>query len=110
MDDATFEKRAEAALQELFRALNRAAEEHELEADMNAGALTVEFEEPKAKFVVSPNSPVRQIWVSANVKSYKLDWVDAAGAGRFMLPGTGQSLNALMAEAISKHLGEAVEL
>lgn len=111
MDDATFEKRADAALQELFRALNRAADDHDIEADMNAGALTVEFEEPKAKFVVSPNSPVRQIWVSANVRSFKLDWDDdATGGGRFVLASTGQSLNELMAEAIGKHLGERVEL
>jgi CyaY protein len=26
------------------------------------------------KFVVSPNAPVRQIWVSAMARSYKLSW------------------------------------
>lgn len=108
MDDLTFQKRAEASLEDLFHALNRASGEYDLEADMNAGALTVEFEEPKAKFVVSPNSPVRQIWVSANVKSYKLDWNEASG--KFVLPATGQSLRELMAEAIGRHLGEEVEL
>ena len=108
MDDVTFQKHADDSLEDLFQALNRAAEEHELEADMNAGALTVEFEKPKAKFVVSPNSPVRQIWVSANVRSYKLDWVDAAGA--FVLPATGQTLKQMMAEAIQLHLGEEIEL
>jgi CyaY protein len=108
MDDGTFQKRAEAALSDLFAALNRASDEHDLEADMNAGALAVEFERPPAKFVVSPNSPVRQIWVSANVKSYKFDWNDAAHC--FVLPATGQSLKELMAEAISRHMGEEVEL
>jgi iron donor protein CyaY len=108
MDDLTFQRRADETLAELFQALNRAAEEYELEADMNAGALTIEFEEPKAKFVVSPNSPVRQIWVSANVKSYKLDWNEDAGA--FVLPATGQSLKEMMAEAVGRHLGEEVEL
>ena len=108
MDDLTFQKHADESLEDLFHALNRAAEEHELEADMNAGALTVEFEEPKAKFVVSPNSPVRQIWVSANVKSYKLDWVEQARA--FVLPATGQTLKQMMAEAIELHLGEEIEL
>lgn len=108
MDDALFTTRAEAALQDLFRALNRAADEHDLEADMNAGALTIEFESPKAKFVVSPNSPVRQIWVSANVKSFKLDWDDAAGG--FVLASTGQSLNELIAAAASQHLGETIRL
>jgi iron donor protein CyaY len=108
MDDLTFHKRADESLEDLFQALNRASEHHELEADMNAGALSVEFEEPKAKFVVSPNSPVRQIWVSANVKSYKLEWVEAARA--FVLPATGQTLKQMMAEAIGRHLGEEVEL
>src|SRR5262245_61406546 len=108
MDDLTFQKRAESSLQDLFHALNRASDEYDLEADMNAGALTVEFEEPKAKFVVSPNSPVRQIWVSANVKSDELDW--DGKASKFVLPATGQSLKELMADAIGQHLGEEVEL
>jgi CyaY protein len=108
MDDLTFQRRADESLQDLFKALNRAADEYDLEADMNAGALTVEFEDPKAKFVVSPNSPVRQIWVSANVRSYKLDWEEASG--KFILPSTRQSLKDLMADAIGQHLGEEVEL
>jgi CyaY protein len=32
------------------------------------------------KFVVSPNAPVRQIWVSAMARSYKLSWVPETGA------------------------------
>ena len=47
---------------------------------LNAGALAIEFETPPAKFVVSPNSPVSQIWVSAQSKSFKLDWDAARGA------------------------------
>jgi iron donor protein CyaY len=108
MDDATFQKRAEAALDDLFAALNRASEKHDLEADMNAGALTIEFEEPKTRFVVSPNSPVRQIWVSANVKSFKFDWDESSQS--FVLPGSGQTLKQLIAVAISQHLGEEIEL
>jgi CyaY protein len=108
MDDQTFHQRADDALKRLFRVLTAAAEEHGFEPDMNAGALTVEFEDPPGKFVVSPNSPVRQIWVSANVKSYKLDWEE--GRGGFVLPSSGQSLDELIAEAIGTHLGEPVRL
>lgn len=108
MDDVTFQKRADESLEDLFQALNDASDEYEIEADMNGGALSVEFEEPKTKFVVSPNSPVRQIWVSANVKSYKLDWNEASGA--FVLPATGQTLKQLMADAIGELLDEEVEL
>jgi frataxin-like iron-binding protein CyaY len=58
--------------------------------------------------VVSPNAPVRQIWVSAHSKSFKLDWDDARQA--FVLPSTKQTLAEMMAEAIGQQLGESVVL
>lgn len=104
MDEQQFRDEADRALEDLFRSLmNR-----DFDADLNNGALTVEFEEPPAKFVVSPNSPVRQIWVSALTKSFKLDW--KAEAKSFVLPATGQTLKVLMADVIGKQLGEPVEL
>ena len=45
------------------------------EVELQDGVLNLLFEEPdEARFVVSPNAPVRQIWVSAMAKSYKLSW------------------------------------
>jgi hypothetical protein len=41
---------------------------------------------------------VRQIWVSAHVQSFKLDW--DAGRAAFVLAGTGESLEELIAGAI----------
>jgi CyaY protein len=70
MDEQEFRDRADAALDDLHRRLSRAADQHDFEADFNAGALAIEFESPPAKFVVSPNAPVRQIWVSAHMKSF----------------------------------------
>ena len=108
MDDQEFQTYAGEALHDLYKRLNAASDSGEFEADFNAGALAIEFEEPPAKFVVSPNSPVRQIWVSAHSKSFKLDW-DAARSA-FVLPDTGQSLTELIQSAISKQLGEEVAL
>jgi len=107
IDEQEFHRRADEALQSLYKLLGVASDSHEFEADYG-GTLTVEFEEPQAKFVVSPNSPVRQIWVSAHSKSFKLDW-DAA-RGEFVLPDSGQSLKALIQDAITKQLGEPVTL
>ena len=76
--------------------------------DFNSGALSIEFERPPGKFVISPNAPVRQIWVSAHSKSFKLDWDEVRG--EFVLPGTDQTLQELMQEAIGKQLGEEVSL
>ena len=108
MDEQEFKTRAEQALDDLNRRLAAPAEEHEFEVDFNAGALAIEFETPPAKFVVSPNSPVSQIWVSAHSKSFKLDWDEARGA--FVLGETGESLNDLIGRAISTHTGEQVRL
>ena len=108
MDEQEFKKRADHALQSLYRRLAVASEDAEFEADFNSGALAIEFEEPPAKFVVSPNAPVRQIWVSAHSKSYKLDWDDVENT--FILDSTGQTLTELIQDAITQQLGEEVSL
>ena len=108
LDEQEFRRHADQALSRLQRALNQAAEDHPLEADLNSGALTIEFEEHPAKFVVSPNTPVRQIWLSAHSKSYKLEW-DAVRSD-FVLPETGQTLAEVVSDAVSRQLGEEVTL
>ena len=106
MTDHEFQTQADAALNDLYNRLVRAAETHDFEADFNSGALAIEFEDPPAKFVVSPNSPVRQIWVSAHSRSFKFDWDEAKKA--FVL--SGQTLAEMMAEAIGQQLQEPVNL
>jgi iron donor protein CyaY len=107
LDDQAFQLKSDEALSKLYRSLARASDEHGFDTDFG-GALTVEFDDPPAKFVVSPNAPVKQVWVSAHMKSYKLDW-DAARS-EFVLGDTGQSLTDLIQEAVSKQLGEEVSL
>jgi iron donor protein CyaY len=108
MDDQEFKKRADESLNALYKRLAAVSDDGEFEVDFNAGALAIEFEEPPGKFVISPNAPVRQIWVSAHSKSFKLDW-DAA-RNEFVLPATNQTLPAMIQEAIAKQLGEEVSL
>jgi iron donor protein CyaY len=108
MDEQEFRDRADQALNDLYRRLCAAADQHDLEVDFNSGALAIEFEEPPGKFVVSPNTPVRQIWVSAHSKSFKLDW-DAAREA-FVLGNTNQTLADMVGEAIAQQLGEPVTL
>jgi CyaY protein len=108
VDDQEFRLRADEALHDLNNRLTAAAADYPLEADMGSGAMVIEFEDSPAKFVVSPNSPVHQIWVSALSKSFKLEW--DAKRGEFVLPTTGQSLAALISACIGEHLGQAVSL
>jgi CyaY protein len=108
MDDQEFKLRSNDALESLYRKLSNATDRYEFEPDFNSGALAIEFETPKAKFVVSPNAPVKQIWVSAHSRSFKLDWDTAKEA--FVLPATGQTLEEMIAGAIGQHLDEEVTL
>jgi iron donor protein CyaY len=108
MDDQEFKKRADEALEALYKKTAAASDDAEFDVDFAGGALAIEFEDPPAKFVVSPNAPVYQIWVSAHSKSYKLDWDPAKNA--FVLPGTHQTLTELIQDAIAKQLGEEVSL
>ena len=108
MDEQEFKTRADHALHSLYKRLAAASEDADFEADFNAGALAIEFENPPGKFVISPNAPVRQIWVSAHSKSYKLAWDDVENT--FVLEGTGQTLTELIQDAITQQLGEEVSL
>lgn len=108
LDEQDFRLKCEDAMTALFKSLATASDEHDFEADFNNGTLTVEFESPRAKFVVSPQTPVRQVWVSAHSRSFKLDWAEDRGA--FVLPDTGQSLAELIGAHISEQLGETVSL
>src|ERR1700679_3202562 len=104
MDEQEFKNRADQALDDLYKRLLTASERHDFEADFGGGALVIEFEAPPAKFVVSPNAPVSQVWVSAQMKSFKLDWNPARNA--FVTPDSGQTLVELVAAVTGQQIGE----
>ena len=75
LTEQEFRLEADQALERAQRALTPLADEHDFEVELQNGVLQLVFEEPSAtKFVVSPNAPVRQVWVSAMSRSYKLGW------------------------------------
>lgn len=104
MDEQEFRRRADAALEELKRSLYEAEGEADFEVEENSGALHISFDEPPGKFVISPNAPVRQIWISALSTSFKLDWSEAKS--EFVLTKTGESLKPLIGRLINQQLGE----
>ena len=73
MTEQEFRLQADQALEDLQHALLPLADERRLRDRAAERRAAVVFEEPEpAKFVVSPNAPVRQIWLSALSRSYKL--------------------------------------
>jgi CyaY protein len=104
-DELEFRRAAEAALDALKRHLieREESEEAGFEVEEQSGALNVIFEEAGGKFVITPNTPVRQIWISALATSFKLDW--NAASAQFVLPRTGEALIPLLDRLIAERIG-----
>jgi iron donor protein CyaY len=101
LSEQDFRVKSDESLERARRALLPLADEAGFEIELSNGVLNLLFEEPtEARFVVSPNAPVRQIWVSAMSKSYKLSWAPEAGA--FAL--NGEPLPQLLERLTRAHL------
>lgn len=109
LEERDFQKKCEAALEELKRRLLDAGDAHGFDVEGESGKLEVIFEVPEAaKFVVSPNTPVREIWISALSTSFKLGWSETKNA--FVLEKTGEDLFEVMSRVVSQQLGEEVDV
>jgi iron donor protein CyaY len=109
LDEQDFRRKADAAFEDLKRRLLTLGDEHGFDVEGESGKLEVIFEEPEeAKFVVSPNTPVREIWISALSTSFKLGWSDSKNA--FILEKTGENLLDVMSRVVSQQLGTKVKL
>jgi CyaY protein len=109
LEEKDFQRKADAAFEELKKRLLVVADAHGFDVEGESGKLEVIFEEPEEmKFVVSPNTPIREIWISALSTSFKLGWSEAKNA--FVLEKTGEDLFAVMNRVVSQQLGTQVKL
>src|SRR6476620_235406 len=75
LSEQEFRVKSDEALGDARQKLLTLADQAGFEVELQNGVLDLVFEEPReSKFVVSPNAPVRQIWVSAMSRSYKRAW------------------------------------
>ena len=104
MDELEFRRHSEVALDALKQHLIELEEADDagFEVEEQNGVLNVLFDEPPGKFVITPNTPIRQIWISALSTSFKLDWDSEESA--FVLPKTGEALTPLVDRLIGEHL------
>jgi iron donor protein CyaY len=103
LDELQFRNNADLAFASLKKSLYDAEDSADIEVEDQAGALNISFEDG-TRFVVSPNAPVRQIWISALTTSFKLDWSE--DRSDFILPKTGEGLKPLIGRLINQQLGE----
>ncbi len=109
MDDRQFRRHVEAAMESLKQSLIDAEGDADFEVEDQSGALHISFEEPPGRFVVSPNAPAKQIWISALSTSFKLDWDE--DQNDFVLRKTGEGLKPLVSRLMNQQLDtEAIDL
>jgi len=107
VDEQEFRKHADAALEALRKRLLDLSDEFEFEVEGEGEKLELYFEEPEeTRFVISPNTAARQIWISALSTSFKLGWSETAGA--FVMEKTGETLTAVMSRILTQQIGSAV--
>jgi CyaY protein len=109
MDEQEFQKKCDAAFESLRARLLDLGDDHDFEVEGGSGKLEIEFEdEDETRFVISPNAPVRQIWISALATSFKLGWSDTAQA--FVLDKSGETLSQVMSRILSEKTGSTVQV
>jgi iron donor protein CyaY len=112
VDEQEFRKRSDSALESLRKRLLVLGDEHNFEVEGEGEKLELLFEDPQGseetRFVISPNTAARQIWISALSTSFKLGWSDAASA--FVMDKTGETLPAVMSRILTQQLGSAVSV
>ena len=102
LSEQEFRVRSDDALTAARQQLLPLADDAGFEVELQNGVLDLVFEEPRdAKFVVSPNAPVRQIWVSAMSRSYKLAWDN----DRHVFALNGEALVDLLKRLTNEFLG-----
>src|ERR1700727_548826 len=105
IDEATFRHESDLALESLKQSLIAAEDDDgTFEFEDNNGVMNIIFENGSSKFVITPNTPIRQVWISAQATSYKLDWSEAASA--FTLAKTGEDLKILTQRLLREHLND----
>ena len=107
IDEATFRRESDHALETLKQSLIAAedlVDDPLFEFEDNNGVMNIIFENGSSKFVITPNTPIRQVWISAQATSYKLDWSEAANA--FAFSKTGEDLKTLTQRLLREHLND----
>jgi CyaY protein len=101
LSEQEFRVKSDEALTNARQRLLPLADQAGFEVELQNGVLDLVFEEPReSKFVISPNAPVRQIWVSAMSRSYKLAW----DADRDLFALNGESLVDLLQRLANEFL------
>ena len=105
MDDAEFRERSDAALSKVAKWLED-LDPDEVDYTTGDGVVTIEFS-GGAKFILSRQSQMKQLWLAAGARAFHYSWNDARAS--WLDDKDGHELNSRLAEVISEQLGHPVD-
>jgi iron-sulfur cluster assembly protein CyaY len=107
MDDKEFRERSDAALTKVAKWLED-FDPDEVDYTTADGVVTIEFAGGSgAKFILSRQSQMKQLWLAAGSHGFHYNWDGARGA--WLDDKDGHELFPRLAETISEQLGHPVE-
>jgi len=105
---STFTERYDETIEELESKLSQLIDNgSEFDYEMEGQVLKIEFENGE-KYIISPNSPVNQLWISADYAGHRFNWSDAISD--WVNEKSDEPMRAYLSKALSEKLGEAVSL
>lgn len=105
LSEREFDAVADRSLRALDRGINEIPDG--VEADLQSGILTLEFEDG-VKYVVNSHRAARQIWMAAERVAWHFDYQPSEG--RWVAQRTGEELWSTVEAVLSRKLGRAVKL
>ncbi|XXY47956.1 iron donor protein CyaY [Sorangium sp. So ce269] len=105
LSEREFDAVADRSLRALDRGINEIPDG--VEADLQSGILTLEFEDG-VKYVVNSHRAARQIWMAAERSAWHFDY--QTSEGRWVAQRTGEELWSTVEAVLSRKLGRAVKL
>jgi CyaY protein len=103
VDEATFDKAAEHTLRRLEMALN---DVDGVEADLESGILSIEFEDG-GRFIVNSHRAARQIWMAAGALAWHFD---VGHDDAWVAKKTGDELWSCIEKQVGQKLGRRLAL
>lgn len=104
LTESRFDALADDTLNALVEALSN-LEEDTMDADLESGVLTIEFDDG-ARYVVNSHRAARQIWMAAAATAWHFDW----DGRRWVSERDGDELWGTLEARVSEKLGQPITL
>ncbi len=103
-----FSQTYDSTIRELEQKLSSLIDEGmEFDFTRSGDVLTIEFDDGE-RIVITPQSPMEQLWISANYAGHRFNWSEATND--WVNEKNGEALSAFLATAISSRLGTKIAL